>query len=359
MRIKTLRAETLPVALQRVREQFGENAIVLDTEQAEDGAIVRVGVEDAKSAPLAPNGEEPTPEARPAPTPKHDAQPAPVRQAAVDRDDRIAEALAWHGAPILLVREILRTVEQSGEADADAALTQALTTMFRFGRPERLPTPLALVGPPGSGKTATLAKIAASLASGGRQVAIVNADFATAGADARVGAFAKALDVTPRPARDAAGIAAAVEAAEPGAAVLVDTASRAPADIQDVETLSREIDAAGHGVLVLSAAISPDEATELAHAFADAGARSLIMTQLDVARRLGALLAAAKAGDLVIAGVSLGRKVGEGLKPLTPASVARLVLAPPTALPQLPPRKPQSTAAIAAYAQAAAKGAAA
>lgn len=359
MRIKTLRAETLPVALQRVREQYGENAIVLDTEQAEDGAIVRVGVEQETSTPLAWSADEPASKAAPADPPKQKAQPAPVRQADMDRDDRIAEALVWHGVPILLTREILQAARQSGEEEAEAALIQALTVTFRFGRPERLPTPVALVGPPGSGKTATLAKIAAARTSGGDRVALVNADVATAGADARVRAFAEALDVTPRPARDAVGIAAAVEAAEPGAAVLVDTASRAPADIQDVEALAREIAAAGHGVLVLSAAISPDEATELAHCFADAGARSLIMTQLDVARRLGALLAAAKAGDLVIAGVSLGRKVGDGLKPLTPKSIARLLLAPPTALPKLPPRKPQSTAAIAAYAQAAAKGAAA
>ena len=62
------------------------------------------------------------------------------------------------------------------------------------------------------------------------------------------------------------------------------------------------------------------------------------MTQLDIARRVGGLLAAADAGDLIIAGVSVGRRVGDGLKALTGASLARLILATP--LPLAKPRRP-------------------
>ncbi|MEQ9124325.1 MAG: hypothetical protein RIM80_17370, partial [Alphaproteobacteria bacterium] len=45
MRIHVIRARTLPAALQQVRENHGENAIVLDTATAPDGVTIRVGVE--------------------------------------------------------------------------------------------------------------------------------------------------------------------------------------------------------------------------------------------------------------------------------------------------------------------------
>lgn len=341
MRIHVIRARTLPMALQMVRDAHGDEAIVLDTEETPDGAVVRVGL-DAAAAPEPPPAPQSDlidpPPAKPAP-------PQPISAAT----DRAAEALAWHGAPPLVIRGLLLAVEQSGEGDPELALAGALDQAFRFGRPENLHTPLALVGPPGAGKTATLAKLAAARSLNGADVAIVNADIETAGAEGRVGAFAEALGVEARRASDADDIAAAIAEAGPEAVALVDTSGRAPADADDIAEMAREIEAAGHGVLVLSAAIAPVEAAELAECFAAAGAESLVMTQLDIARRIGALLAAANAGGLAIAGVSMGRKVGDGLMPLTADTLARLILAPPTPLPK--PQQRRQARAADAYAR--------
>lgn len=345
MRIHAIKAPTMPIALKLTRETYGDDAIVLDTEETPEGAIVRVGVD---VAPTAPRESDANAEGD---TTGESATPKPKQQPIFDNSvDRAAEALSWHGAPPLVSRSLLLAVEQSPDMDVEEALAEALERMFRFGRPENLATPLALIGPPGSGKTATLAKLAAARCLAGGEVSIVNGDLETAGAEGRINAFAAALGTEPRPATNEAEIAAALVGAGPDAISLIDTPGRAPADPDDIEDTRDIVEAAGHGVLVLSAAISPAEAGELAECFAAAGARSLIMTQLDIARRIGALLAAADAGDLEIAAVSLGRKVGDGLSPLTPKSLARLIMAPPPMPAKVQPRAPSRP--FAAYAEA-------
>lgn len=339
MRIHVIRAENLQAALQIVRDQHGDDAIVLDTVEAPDEVTVRVGVQAEPQRPPEPAAPEPALTSK-------------------STTDRVAEALAWHGAPPLVTRSLLLAIESDDATDAETALANALERTFRFGRPENLATPLALVGPPGAGKTATLAKLAAARSMAGAAVAIINADLETSGAKARVDAFAAALDVRPAEAAGGAAISGAIQDAGPDKVTLLDTSGRAPADAADIEAVAEEIEAAGAGALVLQATLAPVEAAELAECFAAAGATELIMTQLDIARRVGALLAAADAGDLKIAAVSLGRRVGDGLRPLTGESLAKLILAPPQPIVKPARAKPRA-APLNANATYAANGAAA
>ena len=55
------------------------------------------------------------------------------------------------------------------------------------------------------------------------------------------------------------------------------------------------------------------------------GARHLLATKLDAARRLGGLLAAAEAG-LAFAEAGIGPTIGQGLSPLSAGGLARLLL---------------------------------
>ena len=65
----------------------------------------------------------------------------------------------------------------------------------------------------------------------------------------------------------------------------------------------------------------------------------MIATRLDVARRLGALLAAADVGRLAFAGVTAGPHAAEAVGPLSPLSLARLLLSPIAAALPLPSRE--------------------
>lgn len=299
-----------------------------------------------EAAPGRPPDTMPTP--APKPLPIERADPPLLLQSAADK---VADALAWHGATPLATRSLLFAVEANDSIDPETALAAALDRVYAFADPDDLPTPLAFVGPPGAGKTATLVKLAAANSMAGADIAIVNADLETAGAIDRLDAFGEALDIEPHLAETATEIEAALDALDPHVAAYVDTNGRAPADEDEISEIAAEIAAAGDGVLVLSAVIAPAEAAELAECFAAAGAKYLVMTQLDIARRIGALLAAADAGGLVVSGVSMGRKVGDGLKPLTPRSLARLILAAPRPL-----AKPRLRQGDALYRRAAAPG---
>ena len=82
-------------------------------------------------------------------------------------------------------------------------------------------------------------------------------------------------------------------------------------------------------VLVLPAGLDAHEAADLARAFAALGARHLLPTRLDAARRLGAVLAAAEAGPLLLTEGGTSPEVVDGLETLTPARLAaRLAAAP-------------------------------
>ena len=74
--------------------------------------------------------------------------------------------------------------------------------------------------------------------------------------------------------------------------------------------------------LVLPAGMDPAESADSASAFAAGGATLLIGTRLDLARRLGGLLAAADAGKLTLTEAGIGPGAADGLEALTPALLA-------------------------------------
>jgi flagellar biosynthesis protein FlhF len=108
--------------------------------------------------------------------------------------------------------------------------------------------------------------------------------------------------------------------------LLVDTPGVNPFDGGEVAALADLLRAAGaEPVLVLPAGIEGGDGVEVASNFAAIGARRLIVSKLDAARRLGSVLAAADVG-LAYAGVSIGPAIGRGTTPLTPGGLARVLL---------------------------------
>jgi flagellar biosynthesis protein FlhF len=78
-------------------------------------------------------------------------------------------------------------------------------------------------------------------------------------------------------------------------------------------------------VLVLDAGTGSADSADMAQTFAALGSRWLFATKLDVARRLGGVLAAADAG-LALAEAGIGPTIGRGLGALSPAGLARLLV---------------------------------
>lgn len=76
---------------------------------------------------------------------------------------------------------------------------------------------------------------------------------------------------------------------------------------------------------MLAATTDAGEARDLAEAALAVGARRFVVTRLDIARRLGAVLAAADAG-LALAGCSVTPHFAYGLRHLTPVVLAEHLL---------------------------------
>jgi flagellar biosynthesis protein FlhF len=194
-----------------------------------------------------------------------------------------------------------------------------------------LPTerPLLLVGPPGAGKTLTCAKLAARATMAGHTPLVVTADGTRAGAVEQLAAFTRLLRLTLAVAAQPEVLAKSLHRREPGQPAFLDGCD--PFDAEQAARLHRLIEAAdATPVLVLPAGLDAEEAEELARAFHLLGARHLIATRLDVARRLGGILAAASVG-LALCEAGIGPQVARGLQPLTPDWLAARLVSPPQA----------------------------
>jgi flagellar biosynthesis protein FlhF len=109
---------------------------------------------------------------------------------------------------------------------------------------------------------------------------------------------------------------------------VIDTAGVNPFSADDVAGLSALLQAGEiEPVLVLPAGGDPQEAGEIGRIFADIGVQRLIVTRLEMTRRLGGLLSAAHTGGLAFADASLTSKVADGLTPVNPVALARILIA--------------------------------
>jgi flagellar biosynthesis protein FlhF len=273
MRLKVYRATNMAAAMARVRVELGGDALILATRRVADGVEVTAAVEADEVAP-----------------------PELAAMELAPPDPALAAALRYHGL--------------SAEF-APASLTFTALP---------LETPLLFVGPPGAGKTLTVARLATRLVMEGSQPLVITADGKRAGATEELAAFTKLLGIRLVVACNPVTLGRAL--AYRSGAVLIDTPGCnpfAPAELQELSALAAT--ATATPVLVLPAGLDPAEAGEVAHAFAAIGARHLVATRMDLAHRLGGVLAAA-AGGLALTEAGVGPSAADGLQPITPEWLA-------------------------------------
>jgi len=284
------RAATVPEAMARIRAELGGDALILATRRVAEGVEITAAVEP----------------------------PPPALPSAAGR---LEAALAFHGVPAGLAR---RLDGPSLSAALAAGLPFGTLPMARGGRP------LLLAGPPGAGKTLTTARLATRLVLEGAVPMVVTADARRAGATEQLAAFTRLLGLKLVVASHPTTLARALATRQDGAPVLVDLPGSDPFAGQEREALMALAAAAGALVVaVLPAGLDAAEAADLAAAYRAAGAALLVATRLDLARRIGGVLAAAQAG-LAMAEAGIGPGAADGLVPLTPDLLAqRLQTLPP------------------------------
>jgi flagellar biosynthesis protein FlhF len=112
-----------------------------------------------------------------------------------------------------------------------------------------------------------------------------------------------------------------------GGAVFIDTPGRNPfidSECKDLHNLI--MSAGGEAVLVLPAGLDANEAIDMVQRFKACGATRMLVTRLDMIRRMGSILRIAFDAPIAFANFSATSKVTEAPQPFNPVALARMVL---------------------------------
>jgi len=314
MRLKSFHGTNLTEAMRMVREALGENAIIVATRDDDAGGIrVTAAIDD-----VAPH-------------------PAPASEATANivlpdegsaALETIAEALMRHQVPANLAERLMATATQFANDDPVLALGAAFDTHFQFhpiidDKPDK---PIVLIGPPGVGKTLCIAKFATKATLGKRPVTVISTDLERAGGMEQLAAFTRLLKLNLVEIEDAHALQDMV-AMQKGAHILIDTPGGNPFSDTDRKNLHALVKACGgEATLVLPAGLDSSEALDMAHEFRSIGATRLLVTRIEMTKRLGSMLRVAHEAKLPLANYSQSSKVVDAPMPFNPVALARLIL---------------------------------
>jgi flagellar biosynthesis protein FlhF len=175
----------------------------------------------------------------------------------------------------------------------------------------------AVVGPTGAGKTTTIAKLAARwcMQHGSQDLALVSTDGYRIGAREQLNTYARILSVPMHAANTGKELARVIERLKSKKLILIDTAGMGPRDVRLNEQLAALRLGAAHAkvLLALPAQGEGNALDEIVCAFASIKPVASIITKVDEAASLGAVISATLRHKLKIAYVCNGQRVPEDL----------------------------------------------
>ena len=246
----------------------------------------------------------------------------------IDIEPTIRGVLNYHGVTGRLMEALVSAANALSEGSAQQALGAALDARFSFAPlPLNPPRPLMLIGPPGSGKSVTVAKLAAQAVLKGRKTNIVSTDVQRSGAIGQMEIFANVMGLPVLKASSGPELSDFLDQIDREEFTVIDTPGTNPYDFRELENLNKLIRGVKvEPILTLDASTNPLESVDVARIFESFGVRRLIISRVDAARRLGGVLMAADAGELRLAHVSVSPVLADGLTSVQPDSLASLFL---------------------------------
>jgi len=374
MKIKRYTAPSMRAALALVRAEQGPDAVILSSRRGEDGIEVIAAVDydedlfvevnrQRATAPAMKAHPEDAPAAAarptPAPAPSAAAPPRPpahtpargpnrpdmefgaVQRQLHDLHHMLETGLAGMTWNDRRLREPLkaRVLEELSALDIapDVALALAnLTPRRTTVDPSHIPLALlvkhlpvandlstlaagviAVVGPTGAGKTTTIAKLAARwcMQHGSQDLALVSTDGYRIGARDQLMTYARILGAPMHAAKSARDLAHALDRLQSKKMILIDTAGMGPRDVRLTEQLAAlQLGAARARVLLALPAQGERHALdEIVRAFARSNPIGCILTKVDEAASLGAVISTTLRHRMKIAYVCDGQRVPDDL----------------------------------------------
>ncbi len=187
---------------------------------------------------------------------------------------------------------------------------------------------VALVGPPGVGKTTTAAKIAANaIANDGLTVSFVACDTYRVGAVEQLSKYAKLLGSTCTIVRNQDQLHRAIRESTTDL-VVVDTAGRGPVDEDSLEAGLGEgrlksgkrtgwEQMSRHVLLCLDASLRYTDAEAFGRRYAPCGPTAIAVTKLDLTNAPGGLVHGTVSTELPVSTLCMGQRVPEDIAPAT------------------------------------------
>ena len=323
MQVKQFREPTVREAFRAIRDEYGPSALVLSSELVSArGWRGWVGMREVQVTASAPDGWEAESERRP------DVQRSRPADMQVGSGSLAARLMAAGIDPALAESVAAGVTPRQQRGLSGSGVRQALATHLNamaagdeaFARVE------VFIGPPGVGKTTTIAKIAAQeKVRRRRTVGVVAADAFRAGAVEQLRTYAAIIGAPFRTARTIEEMDQAIDQSRQ--TLLVDTAGRSPKD-DDMRDVRRLL---GHrrGVrthLVIPAETSIASARRIMDRFADAKPDRVVVSRLDEAESPSSLLAWLCERGLPVSYITTGQRVPEDLERATPAVLAAAML---------------------------------
>lgn len=188
---------------------------------------------------------------------------------------------------------------------------------------------VCLVGPPGGGKTTTLAKLAAHFKlRAGARVAIISLDMNRPGASEQLRKYAEIVGVSLHAVQTVDAVHQAIASCAGSDLVLIDTPGISLRDSARFARLAALVRAARPDEihLVLPAVLNASAQARAAERFGSLGADRLVLTCLDEAAGLGVVLTAIQRIPWHISYIAVGQKVPTDLHEASGTRLAELLL---------------------------------